>query len=359
MAIFLGIDGGGSKTACAVGDESVLLATAVAGASNVIRAGEDQARQSLGSVIREACAASAVDPSHIRGACLGMAGAARPEVQVAIRRLAAELIPGKIEVVGDMEIALEAAFGDGPGVVVIAGTGSIAYGRNAEGQTARAGGWGFAVSDEGSGHWISRRAIAAALRQEDKSQSSALMDGILQFWQVGREQLITVVNATPPPDFAGLLPLVTALADSGEQSALRILADAGVELAGLAKVVIHRLFPDAIMGAAEEVSRAAEKGTQRLEPELSVRTKVALKGQASAAAPAFATPAAAITVPTRMNTSPMLVPVAMSGGVFRHCGLVRDNFASALRSDIAPTSVCSELADPLLGALQRARRLFA
>ena len=60
-------------------------------------------------------------------------------------------------------IALEAAFGSGPGVIVIAGTGSIAYGRNREGQTARAGGWGFAISDEGSGHWIGRTAVAAAI----------------------------------------------------------------------------------------------------------------------------------------------------------------------------------------------------
>ena len=73
-------------------------------------------------------------------------------------------------------IALEAAFGSGPGVIVIAGTGSIAYGRNREGQTARAGGWGFAISDEGSGHWIGRTAVAAAIGawDEDPEQNAAL-----------------------------------------------------------------------------------------------------------------------------------------------------------------------------------------
>ncbi len=82
--------------------------------------------------------------------------------------ISGEVKPGKIKtseikVVGDNVIALEAAFGSGPGVIVIAGTGSIAYGRNRDGQTARAGGWGFAISDEGSGHWIGRAAVAAAL----------------------------------------------------------------------------------------------------------------------------------------------------------------------------------------------------
>ena len=74
---------------------------------------------------------------------------------------------GEIEVVGDMVIALEAAFGGDPGVIVIAGTGSIAYGRNSKGQTARAGGWGFAISDEGSGQWIGRAAVAATVRALD------------------------------------------------------------------------------------------------------------------------------------------------------------------------------------------------
>ena len=72
------------------------------------------------------------------------------------RDIVAEILPTPIEVVGDMLIALEAAFDSGPGVIVIAGTGSIAYGRNRQGTTVRAGGWGFAIGDEGSAHWIGR-----------------------------------------------------------------------------------------------------------------------------------------------------------------------------------------------------------
>ena len=154
MTYYLGIDGGGSKTTCAVGDESSLLATVAAGPSNITRVGEARARASLHQAVHEACAAAKIDPRQVRRACIGAAGAGREEIAGALRKIMAETLPGEIEVVGDMQIALAAAFGAGPGVIVIAGTGSIAYGRDAQGGTARAGGWGFAISDEGSAHWI-------------------------------------------------------------------------------------------------------------------------------------------------------------------------------------------------------------
>ncbi len=164
MAFYLGIDGGGTKTRCALGDETTTLASAVAGGSNVIRVGEAQAREALQSAVREVCAAARIDPTRIGRVCIGAAGAARPEVAGKIQRIIAELTPASIEVVGDTLIALEAAFGTGSGVIAIAGTGSIAYGRDATGRTCRAGGWGYAISDEGSGHWIGQRAVSAIVR---------------------------------------------------------------------------------------------------------------------------------------------------------------------------------------------------
>ena len=166
MAYFLGIDGGGTKTTCAVGDESRLLAEATAGPSNVVRVGEERARESLHQCVRQACAAAGIVPEEVSRTCLGGSGAAQPELAEIVRRLLAEILPTPIDVVGDMEIALDAAFDTGPGIVVIAGTGSIAYGRDRQGRTARAGGWGFAIGDEGSAHWIGRAAVSAVLRAE-------------------------------------------------------------------------------------------------------------------------------------------------------------------------------------------------
>ena len=250
--IFLGIDGGGSKTACLVGDESSVLGSGSASGSNPVRLGEGKARDALVSAIRQACEVAGVAPAQIRRTCVGLAGAARPEISTLVQQMIAEVVSGEIEIVGDMVIALEAAFGVGPGVIVIAGTGSIAYGRNGKGQTARAGGWGHAVSDEGSGHWIGRAALSAALRASDESgeQGSALLTQIMKLWRAeSRTQVVLAANASPAPDFAALLPAVLAAADSGDAGARKVLVRAGTELSDLAGIVIRRLFPDGLYGA--------------------------------------------------------------------------------------------------------------
>jgi N-acetylglucosamine kinase-like BadF-type ATPase len=298
VGIFLGIDGGGSQTACAIGDETSLLGSGSGDGSNVIRVGEAQARKSLASAIHQACAAAKIAPKQIKRTCIGVAGGARPETTEIVRRILSELVSGEIEVVGDMVIAMEAASDGGPGVVVIAGTGSIAYGRNAAGQMARAGGWGFAISDEGSGHWIGRAAVTTVMRVCDEGQNGGLLENIMKVWGViTREQMIVVSNASPPPDFAGLFPAVLAAADAGDPSAHDILARAGVELATLARIVISRLFADA-------------------------------------------------------DTA----PVAMSGGVFRNSALVRQVFYNRLRLECPNAVVNLNLVDPVKGALELARR---
>jgi glucosamine kinase len=302
VAIFLGIDGGGSKTSCLVGDEISILGAGTGGGSNPVRVGEAQARDALAAAIRQACAVANIAPSAIKRTCVGLAGAARPEISEPVRQCLAELVPGEVEVVGDMVIALEAAFGGDPGVIVIAGTGSIAYGRNSRGQTARAGGWGFAISDEGSGHWIGRAAVAAAVRALDLDDADpgtqSLLKSLMKFWQVEtRERLVVAANATPPPDFAALVPAVLASADHGDRIALDVLTQAGAELASLARTVIRRLFENA-------------------------------SG----------------------------LSVAMSGGIFGSSALVRQVFYSRLRSEYPEAVINPGVIEPVRGALDLARK---
>jgi len=298
VAFFLGIDGGGTKTACAIGNEASLLGTGSSAGSNMVRVGEAQARESLHAAIREACEAAQVPPSAVQRACVGVAGAARAEINEAVRRLVAEIISGEIEVVGDMEIALEAAFGDGPGVIVIAGTGSIAYGRNAAGQTMRAGGWGFAISDEGSGHWIGRTAVAAAVRDGDQNPDTCLLKAIAKFWGVTtHEQVVLRANGAPAPDFSALLPVVLRASEKNNQQARAVLTLAAEELALLAKRVCERLF----------------------------------SGVAT-------------------------VPVAMSGGVFANSSLVREVFYNSLSAARPNIQLNPTVIEPVQGALQRARK---
>ena len=313
MAIFLGIDGGGSKTSCLVGDETSVLGTGTAGPSNLVRVGEAQAREALAVAIRQACTVANLKPAEIGRVCVGLAGAARPEISEVVRGIIAEIIsgeagPGEIEtsqikVVGDNVIALEAAFGSGPGVIVIAGTGSIAYGRSRDGQTARAGGWGFAISDEGSGHWIGHAAVATALRAWDENQdeNAPLLLGVMKSWGLKtRESLVLAANATPSPDFAALFPAVLALADSGDRSAREVLARAGSHLAELAGIVVRRLFPDS--GA---------------------------------------------------------VRAAMSGGVFGSSALVRQVFYNGLHSVRPDAALNPGVIEPVRGALEMARQAAA
>jgi len=301
MSFFLGIDGGGSKTTCVAGDENSLLGTGTSSGSNVVRVGERQARESLGAAIRQACAAAKVTPAEIERTCVGIAGGARPEIAAVVRGLLSEFVSGEIAVVGDMVIALEAAFGSGPGVVVIAGTGSIAYGRNSKGQVARAGGWGFAISDEGSGHWIGRAAVASSMRAYDEAgteNTSALLEGIMKSWGVmTREQVVVAANAVPPPDFAALPPVVLAAMDAGDATARTVLIQAGVELATLAKIVIGRLF------------RNAET-----------------------------------------------VQVGVSGGVFRNCEVICQVFYDRLRAEYPEVLPNATLVNPAMGALDLARK---
>ncbi len=317
MAYYLGIDGGGTKTRCVLGDEMTVLATAMSGGSNIVRLGETQAREALHTAIRQVCATANISPAQISAVCIGAAGADRAEIVAKIRAILVELISEtapetalpKIEVVGDMTIALEAACGAGPGVIAIAGTGSIAYGRDATGHTARAGGWGFAVSDEGSGHWIGRRAISAILSAHDQGLETTLSTMVLQAWKLNTlDELVQQANSTPPPDFPRLFPIVLRAADEDDSVARSLLTDAGAKLGSLAAIVVHRL--------------------------------------------AHNTPAATLTGSMLPVAT---LPVAMTGSVFRQSPDVRRVFCNTLQTNLPGIDVRQDIVDPIEGALARAR----
>lgn len=162
-----------------------------------------------------------------------------------MKDLIASVVGGQIDIVGDVEIAFEDAFASGSGVLIIAGTGAIAYGRNSNGEIARAGGWGWVVSDEGSGSWIGVEATRAALRAHDRGQDSRLLNQLITALDATDfDDFIVRVNATPAPDFATLFPAVLSSAEHGDQIADEVLSRAGVELAMMAGVVINRLRED-------------------------------------------------------------------------------------------------------------------
>lgn len=298
MTLFLGIDGGGTKTGCVVGDRAQILGSGVSSGANVVRLGMERAREGVQTAIRRACEDAKVAPAEIAYTCIGAAGISVPGVAESLHDFIAAVVPGSITVVGDHDIAFEAAFGGAPGVLIASGTGSIAYGRNETGTHVRAGGHGFAISDEGSGHWIGRAAIARAMRAIDRGESTRLPDLVMEAWQVSSlDALVKRANATPPPDFARLFPLVVDAAKQSDPIAVEVLRQAGAELAELASVVIERLW-----------------------------------------------------------NSGEVVRVAMAGGVFRNSAMVRAHFAGILCKLFPSAGVQAGVADPLLGALSLARK---
>ncbi len=299
MPIYLGIDGGGTQTTCAVGDEEKVLASAVAGGSNMVRLGEHESRINLHLAIRQACQAASVTPEQVDAVVVGIAGASVPPVKETIAAIVRDLVPGDIEVVGDMVIALEAAFAGLPGIVVISGTGSVAFGRGPRGEFARAGGWGPAISDEGSGQWIGRRAVGAIMRALDSVETTPLLGEVLRAWNLeSLEALVQKANSSPPPDFAQLFPAVQAAAVAGDQVSRHLLVAAGDELAGVAGLVIRRLW------SPDDVFR-----------------------------------------------------VALGGGIFTYSAIMRLAFWSQLRADWPRVAVCFKMIQPVTGALWMARRL--
>lgn len=242
----IGIDAGGTKTVCQLADDHGRLVTETRGpGANLQAAGELQVEKVLHEVMERALetVARGAMPAAI---CLGMAGVDREDdsrvVWSIMRRIGYK---ARLVVVNDALIALQAGTGEGPGIVVISGTGSIAYGRNVEGQAARAGGWGYVLGDEGSGYWIGRAAIRAVLREQDRRGAHTLLtDLLLKHFEVRRPQdLLHAVyyRGVKPPEIAALAPYVQHAFERGDEVAAGIMDGTARELAGYVISVARRL----------------------------------------------------------------------------------------------------------------------
>src|ERR1700761_569610 len=199
MPLYLGIDAGGTKTDCAVSNGAELLGQATGASCKLARVGKERGRENLQAVIRQGCAAASVPPESVQHVCIGMAGASLAEAVHWAQQTIRELMPeATIYVAGDHVIAHRAAFGTSPGVLVISGTGYISFGRNQAGETARAGGWGPNVSDEGSAFWVGREAVTTALHKFDFGNSDGLLATIAESWKVAPEEVIRLANSSEP-----------------------------------------------------------------------------------------------------------------------------------------------------------------
>lgn len=246
MAFFLGLDAGGTKTTAALGDETRVLARATGGSIKPLRVSIEQAQQNLSTLLAGIARQSGVDLSQIAASCVGTAGLRLPQTEGWMRQIISHCAGGAIDVCGDEEIALDAAFPGGAGVLVIGGTGSNTLGRTSAGHLLNVGGWGPVLGDQGSGYWIGHQALRAALRAKDFGQPTRILERVVAFWKApSLEEIINIAHAGA--DFSQLAPLVVECAEEGDAVALEVLERGGRMLgedASEAFCQVRQLEPD-------------------------------------------------------------------------------------------------------------------
>jgi len=302
LAFYLALDVGGTKTEYVLGDETRELARVRSGTIKRMRTDESSAQENLDKAFAEIEAISGIKLSDVSRSCVGAAGITVPLVTDWIKQAFTGRVGGELILVGDVEIALDAAFFGGPGVLVMAGTGSNVAGRSSGGSLTTAGGWGPALADQGSGARIGQQALRDTFLAIDEERETCLLPEILKLWGLSDYmELVSYANQIPSPDVTKLAPVVVECAAKGDAVAKGVLRREAEELAHLARVVIDRL-------------RRADERADWL-PEL-----------------------------------------AFTGSILEHVAEVRDGIVDVLRKDLSQLKVLPGVVDPLQGALWRARQ---
>lgn len=278
---FLGVDGGGTKTRAWLADASGEVIGRGAGASSNFHAvGTDAAFHALQHAILAACDAARLDRAQIRGACFGIAGAAATNEQTEMHaRLQTFLPHARVKIVNDSFLILAAGTPNGWGIGVVSGTGSICFGKTPDGRTARGGGWGYLLGDEGSGFGIGNRALRAVARAADgRAPQTNLIAPILAHWHLKTaDELIPKVYGFQDArtEIAALAQIVDETAVEGDVMADEIMREAGRELALAARAVADALrfdnaIPCALTGGVLLHSQLLEKFFREAARELNV-----------------------------------------------------------------------------------------
>ncbi len=242
MACFLALDVGGTKTDYALVDETQTLARVRTATIKRMRADAASATARLDEALEELTRRTGVPMHSIERTCVGTAGNTVPLVTDWLRAAIRSRVAGELVLVGDVEIALDAAFHGGPGVLMLAGTGSNCAGRTAQGTLLGAGGYGPVLADQGSGHRIGTEALRAAFLAKDEGRDSTLLEAVRAFWQLPSEDhLVEYANSMPAPDFSRLTELVLLHAERGDAVAAAVLQKEGEDLGYLARLMVRRL----------------------------------------------------------------------------------------------------------------------
>jgi N-acetylglucosamine kinase-like BadF-type ATPase len=300
MAFYLGFDAGGTKTDCALADETHILARAQNGSIKPLRVSAEQAETNMRDLLKEISCQSGVDLKQVAVSCVGTAGVRLPQTREWMQQIISRYAGGEILVCGDEATALDAGFPGQAGVLVIGGTGSNILGRTSYGETFNVGGWGPVLGDEGSGYWIGLESLKAACRAHDFQRHTMILDRVMRFWSAPTiGDVVNIATSTPAPDFSQLAPLVVECAEAGDAVALEVLNLGGRILGECAAHALHRL--------------------RALEPDAPVPS------------------------------------VAYVGGILKGVSFVRESMIETIHQNFPMVKVLPEAVDPVIGALWRAR----
>jgi len=322
MSFYLAIDSGGTKTDYVLADEREVLARVRTGTIKRMRTDATTAGANLDQALRELTAATGVAMSSIAATCIGTAGETVALVADWLREAFAARVGGKLLLLGDVEIALDAAFFGEPGVLIMAGTGSNVAGRRHSGTLTTVGGWGPALADQGSGHRIGWMALRRAFRAIDETgydfngeikapevvdptveSPALLLRSVMNFWNIPTvPHLIGYANEIPAPDFSRLTAVVVGCAQRGDAIAKRVLLDEAQALADLAVLAMRRV----------------------------------------------------------QETAPVagwVPPVAFTGSILENVAPVHEGLRAGIRAEFPEAEILPQVVDPILGALWRARSL--
>ena len=281
--IVLGVDGGGTKTQAIITDEEGrTLGEGLAGPSNALRVGVSNAAAAVREAVDRACAAADVRRTDIVSAKIGLAGVRRADLKERMAdALQRALGISSLEVVTDADIALHGATGGKPGLVLIAGTGSICCGKSARRKHACAGGWGPLAGDEGSGSWIARRALQAVAQATDgRGEATILDEAACQYFNVATPDDLSLAIYAPSMTnerIAGFARhVIEAAAARHDAVANVIITEAGRELSVVACTVIRKLrieresfqvaYVGGVFSAGELVLAPLRAGIRRVAP---------------------------------------------------------------------------------------------
>ncbi len=243
MRYFIGIDGGGTRTTAWLAEENGrILGQSMAGPSNPLKVGIQVAARHLVVAARQALRQAHQKPIAVEAVCAGVAGVDRSSLHRSLLAALRKRIPARHYLLTlDAVIALQSAVGFSPGIIVISGTGSIAYGRDEQGCTLRCGGWGSTFGDEGSGYDLGRKAVMAALKDFDgRGPHTQLSESICKALRLTSINQV-VRKPLTAPQIAALFPVVLDAANRGDPVAQRLCREAGQDLAELAWVLLKRL----------------------------------------------------------------------------------------------------------------------